>query len=283
MEIVFAGICCWVDAPSPRTGKTVIIRNALAGGTHSGALIPPHHAFIHVKRDQVDSGGWTYDWAGGDDNLLFYLNGDYVTFDPVPSGGSIDLSLVPHVLDAVDTDPICPAAQEIRFGYLENPNAASVLGLVDIPVDADVRSDANLHQAIFATLTMPGAPVTITATPFDGEAPVRSLKVTDPNARMFIANVTLSEYLTGVGALDDSHRYLVCDIFKPKPTESKAALTHSALQSASANSRPKHGKGQSDMLSLDHISLTTLRRAARRNMSDFLDTLAMGCSDSQWP
>jgi len=58
MDIVFAGICCWVDAKPPTTGKTVIVRNALGGGTHQGNIIPPHFAFIHAKREQIDAHDW---------------------------------------------------------------------------------------------------------------------------------------------------------------------------------------------------------------------------------
>jgi hypothetical protein len=34
---------------------------------------------------------------------------------------------------------------------------------------------------------------------------------------------------------------------------------------------------------LDEISIRALHDAANRSMSTFLDALAAGCSDSQWP
>lgn len=280
MEIVFAGICCWVDSPPPRTGKTVIIRNASEGGTHRSIEVPRHDAFIHVKRGQADATNWTHDWTGSEDNLLFYFGGDYVTFDPPSSGGEIDLSLVPHVLGAEDAVPICPAADEIRVGFLKQPHVTNVLALVHVPADADVHGEVNQKNAVFVTMNIPTAPVTIAATPFDGKGNVRSLTVTDPDARVFIANVTMSEYLTGEGTTDDIHQYLVCEIFKARvPSASGQAI----MRSSAACAEEHEDEPLLARASLDYISLSMLRRARNRRMSDFLDTLAAGCSDSQWP
>jgi hypothetical protein len=287
MQIVFAGICCWVDASPPKLGKTVIIRNALGGGMHNGMPIPSHTAFIHAKRDQVDASNWGSNWSGSDDNLLFWLTGDYLTFDPVPSGGAIDISLLPHVRDSNNTDAICPGADEIRPGFLENPTPSAVLALVDVPPDADVHCTPNANHAMYATLTIPATPVTVTATPFeDGDSSPRSLTINDPDARVFIANVTVSEYLAGVGAPDDDHKYLVCEIFSPhavvtgKPGETKLSERRKASLPVLAS---RKSVTEAHAAELDRITLTKLRRAANRSMHEFLDTLAGGCSDSRWP
>jgi hypothetical protein len=281
MDIVFAGICCWVDAVPPKQGKTVIIRNALRGGTHAGDTIPSHWAFIHAKRDDVDTANWPISLAG-DDNVFLYLTGDYLTIDPQPTGGITDISLLPHVLGDDAKEPICPAADRIRTGFCQQPQTSRVLALVDLPPDAPVTCEANEHKAIYATLHIPQAPVTITATPFaDSPGLPRSLIITNPNAEVFIANVSFGDYLIGAGAPDDNHKYLVCDIFK-SATQTQLALpanpdvpttTFAAVLSLSE----VHAN------ELDHVSLGTLKRAAGREMRDFLSTLAAGCSDSQWP
>lgn len=283
MDIAFAGICCWVDAKPPKSGKTVIVRNALGGGTHKGAVIPPHFAFIHAKRDRIDTHNWGIGWAGGDDNVLLWLTGDYVTFDPLPSGGSIDISLLPHVAARITTDAICPAADEIRSGFRDDPSAANVLALIDLPPDADVRCGTNDRQAVFATLHIPEAPVMITATPFaDSEGVPRSLTVLDPDAQIFIANVNMPEYLTGIGAPDDDHQYLVCDIFKPRVSAATSGSSV-ARSAASATLSASLSVAEAQLSELDRVSLATLRRASSRHMRDFLSSLAAGCSDSQWP
>jgi hypothetical protein len=282
VNIVFVGICCWVDARPPKKGKTVIVRNALGGGTHKGVVIPPHFAFIHAKRHHIDTHDWGVGWAGGDDNVLLWLTGDHVTFDPVPSGGSIDISLLPHVAARITTDPICPAADEIRNGFLEDPSAGNVLALIDLQADSDVRCGTNSRQAAFATLHIPDAPVTITATPFaDSEGVARSLTVVDPDAQLFIANVNMPEYLTGVGAVDDDHQYLVCDIFKPRVSSATSVSTVQRSVTSEAHSVLSVAEAQAS--ELDRVSLATLRRASSRYMNDFLSSLAAGCSDSQWP
>jgi hypothetical protein len=282
MDIVFAGICCWVDALPPKTGKTVIIRNALRGGTHAGASIPSHWAFIHAKRDDVDATNWPISLAG-DDNVFLYLTGDYLTFDPQPAGGTTDITLLPHVLGDDARDPICRAADQIRSGFSQQPQTARVLALVDLPPDAPVTCEANEHEAIYATLHLPQAPVTITATPFaDSPGLPRSLTITNPNAEVFIANVSFGDYLIGVGAPDDDHKYLVCDIFKAA-TRTQLDLPPSPAVPATTTFAAVLSLSEVQADELDHVSLGTLKRAAGRDMRDFLSTLSAGCSDSQWP
>ena len=106
MEIVFAGICCFVDAKAPKTGKTVIIPNSRRGGLKDAVPIPPHRAFIHAKRRNVEMSNWQPAITVGDDDVFFYLEGDRITFDPVPAGGSIDITSLPHVKDATGDLPI---------------------------------------------------------------------------------------------------------------------------------------------------------------------------------
>jgi hypothetical protein len=282
VDIIFAGICCWVDAKAPNTGKTVIIPNALLGGTHRGSIIPPHSAFIHAKRNEVDSANWEVEWTGGDDNLLFMLDGDYITFDPTPGGGSIDIALLPHVKARVDRDPICSSADEIRPGFRDQPNPLHVLGLAELPADASVSCFSNDTGAVFAKLHMPSAPVTITATPFNGVGITRSLTVIDPDARVLIANVSMPEYLLGIGAPDDDHKYLVCEMFRPHsraqlptpiaPREVASAVMSTTLSVAEARAND-----------MERVTLSTLKRASQKDMHDFLCTFAVGCSDSQWP
>jgi len=287
VQVVFAGICCWVDSPAPKQGKTVIVRNALNGGSHQGSPIPPHTAFIHAKRNDVDAADWPVNWAGADDNLLFWLTGEHLSFDPAPNGGAIDITLIPHVRDTVGTDPICPRAGEIRPGFLANPTSDAVLALVELPPEADVHAETNAKNAIYATLTIPDAPVTITATPFDG-GPSRSLVVTNPEARVFIANVSVPEYLLGVGAEDDDHKYLVCEIFRPVgPEISVKPVVVGDTPAPRRRSTPMLASiaplSNAHAAELDRVSLSTFHNAANRGMRVFLDTLAGGCSDSQWP
>lgn len=280
MDIVFSGICCWVDACPPKSGKTVIVRNALGGGTHRGSVIPSHFAFIHAKRDQVDAHDWPVAWAGGDDNVLFYLTGDYLTFDPMPTGGAIDISLLPHVAARVSTDPICAAADELRHGFRDDPSSANVLAIVDVPAGTPVYSAMNDKQAAFAAIRFADAPVTITATPFPDSGGVqRSLRIIDPNAEVFIANVNMPEYLAGVGAPDDDHKYLYCDIFKPSHGSAASVVPRGDDCRVAATLSVAEAQASE----LDRVTLTALQRAAQRQMCDFLSTLAAGCTSSQWP
>lgn len=275
MEIVFAGICCWVDAKAPKNGKTVIIPNATRGGSKDGVPIPPHSAFIHAKRNQVESSNWAPALTAGEDNLVFLLEGDAITFDPVPGGGSIDIRNLPHVRDRVGDEPICEAADEIRAPFRDRPDPLYVSGLVDLPAEASVSTSTNGNGAMFATLHMPDIPVTITATPFKGGAP-RWLRITDPSAPVFVCNVSMMDYLLGNTADDDSHKYLVCEMFKPRssaaPAISRATGNATMLAELSEAAPRPHGD-----------ELAKLRNTSGKVMQDFLCTFAAGCSDSQWP
>jgi hypothetical protein len=276
MEIVFAGICCWVDAKAPKAGKTVIIPNAKRGGAHRGSLIPPHSAFIHAKRHQVDSSDWQ-PAVTVDDNLVFMLEGDSITFDPVPSGGAIDVSDLPHVRARITNEPICPAADELRPGFRDHPIADNVLGLVDLSPDAHVFTSSNGHGAMFATLDMPAAPVTIKATPFHPPAKVRSLKITDPSATVFIANVTMMDYLLGNPAPDDEHKFLVCEMFAPRST------LHTMPSVARRRAPMMVAQLSEQATPFDVKNVSGLEGTAAKIMEDFLCGFAAGCSDSQWP
>ena len=283
MEIIISGICCWVDAAPPKTGKTVIIRNALNGGTHAGALIPPHYAFIHAKRHQVDETDWPADWGNSDD-VLFWLTGDYLTIDPIPSGGSVDISMLPHVASGSMSDPICPNADEIRPGYCDDPATERVLALLDVPSDADVVSGVTEKGAAFAALRMPAAPVTITATPFgDSIGIARSLKIIDADAKVFIVNVNMPEYIAGFGARDDEHKYLVCEIFRERTTDMAAEAGKSPAEAFAALLDEVPPGAPAELYELGDGSITPLQHAAGRDMCDYLNTLAGGCSASQWP
>lgn len=279
MEIVFAGICCWIDAKPPKSGKTVIIPNTTRGGTHSGSNIPPHSAFIHAKRGQVESSDWAPTLMAGDDNLVYMFEGDFLTFDPVPSGGSIDITELPHVKAAVTNQPICPFADEIRPGFRDDPDPVKVLGLVELPGDAPVSTSANGRGAMFANLHMPKGPVTIKATPFTG-GPSRSLQVIDGSASIFVCNVSIMDYLLGNLVREDDHKYLVCEMFRPRsirnaddsPKQQDGELAVARLSSEEEQPGPP-----------DHASLSRLNLASGKVMHDFLCTFAAGCSDSQWP
>lgn len=282
MEIVISGICCWVDAPAAQGGKSVIIRNALNGGIHDNSLIPPHYAFIHAKRDQVDETDWPGDW-GSDEDVLFWLTGDRITIDPMPPAGTIDISMLPHVMSSALTDPICPNAEEIRPGYCDDPATERVLALLHIPADTEVSSGTTEKGAAFAALRIPSSPVTITATPFTDSIGVkRSIRITDPDAQVFIVNVNMPEYIIGLGARDDDHKYLVCEIFR----------THAAASSSSDGKSPAEAFSEladvvppatGELCEIGNGEVTPLRYAAGRAMTTYLNTLAAGCSASQWP
>jgi hypothetical protein len=278
VEIVFAGICCWVDAKVPKVGKTVIIPNSTRGGTRRGRPIPPHSAFIHAKRQQVESTNWTPAFTAGEDNLAFLLGGDFVTFDPLPGGGAIDIADLPHVRAQVANEPICPAADELRPGYRDHPNAVNVLGLIDLPPEAAVSTSSHGKGAMVARLRMPDGPVTITATPFANDTGPRSLKITDPNASVFICNVSMMDYFLGIPAEDDDHKYLVCEMFKPhvmanpnSPNDSDVPMMVAELSEPEEEDR------------VDGSKLSKLQETTGKAMDDFLCTFAAGCSDSQWP
>lgn len=282
MDIVFSGICCFVDAASPAGGKTVIVRNALQGGTHRGNVIPPHYAFLHAKREHVDTSNWGSGWLASEDNIILWLTGDRLTFDPIPSGGAIDISQLPHVVTPGAEGSICPAADEIRPGFRDNPTATRVLALVDLPADAPVSCGTNVRGAAYATLHMGQRPVTITATPFaDGTGVVRSVTITDPDAQIFVSNVDINGYLIGEGAPDDDHKYLICELFRP--AMARVAGEPQPLQgSLAALAQVETGRARS-AAAFDEVSLGALRRAAGRGMPEFLSTFAAGCSASQWP
>lgn len=274
MEIVFAGIICWVNAKSPKSGKTVIIPNSTAGGSHGGADIPGHNAFIHAKHHQVDSSNWKPDITAGEDNVIYLLKGDFLTFDPVPSGGSIKIDDLPHVKLHVADIPICSFADELRPAYRDEPNAANVAALVELPADAQVSTSSNGRGAMFAKLHIANGPVTLTATSFDGTNK-RSLTIADPSASLFICNVTMGDYLLGNPAKDDNHRYLICEMFRPRATHSG---TTTATEPPDATVR------LSDLEeSIQPPDLSGLVGASGMAMHDYLVTFAAGCSDSQWP
>lgn len=274
MEIVFAGICCWIDSVPPGTGKTVIIPNASRGGAHRGTPIPPHSAFIHVKKGQVETTNWE---AGvtSEDNLIFLLDGESITFDPVPSGGAIDISALPHVRDRAGKEPICRAADELRPGFVDKPEKLRVAGLVRLPADADVTTSANGNGATFAVLRMPNQPVTITATPFSGSG-ARTLRITDPSATVFIANVTLMEYLRRTPAATDDHQFLVCHMFTARSAANDTAAAGIGREVMLAELAGPEG----EPVDFDAASALTGTSATAE---DFFCGFAAGCSDSQWP
>lgn len=283
MEIVISGISCFVDPLPPKTGKTVILRNALQGGMHQSTSIPPHYAFIHAKKAQVDMDQWGSGWLGTEDNVMLWLTGDYLTFDPMPRGGTIDLSALPHVVAVSDSEPICSAADEIRPGFRENPSSRNVLALIDLPADAPVTCGRNEKGAAYAKLHIDSDLVTITATPFsDGTGSPRSIRIMDPNAQVFIANVDINSYLLGDGAPDDSHKYLVCEVFGPRGDGGAADAVDDERAVAMLASVESALPQYTDAV-VDQVSLRELRCAAGRDMPDFLSTFAAGCSASQWP
>jgi hypothetical protein len=283
MDIVFSGICCFVDSALPSVGKTVVVVNALRGGTHQGNLIPPHYGFLHAKREHVDTRNWGSGWLASDDNVLLWLTGDRITIDPMPRGGSIDISQLPHVAMQTSKESICPAAAEIRQGFRDNPSAFNVLALIDLPADAPVASGANDNGAVFATLHIDDAPVTITATPFDDSSGVsRSITVLNRDAHVFVANVDIDSYLLGDTAPDDNHKYLVCEMFRPRLAAS--AMSFRVRPRANLPSHLARVDGDASQHNpADRVSVGALRRAAGRGMPHFLSTFAAGCSNSQWP
>jgi|GEM_PF-5208247 len=281
MEIVISGICCWVDAP--QGGKTVIIRNALNGGVHENSLIPSHYAFIHAKRDQVDETEWPGDW-GNDEDVLFWLTGDRVTIDPMPPRGAIDISMLPHVASGALTDPICPNAEEIRPGYRDEPVTERVLALLDVPPNTEVTSGTTERGAAFAALRIPSDPVTITATPFeDSLGRKRSLKILHPDAQVFIVNVNMPEYITGIGARDDDHKYLVCEIFRPRAADHSSSAGTSPAEAFAKLADVVPPPMSGELCGIGDGGVTALHYAAGRAMTNYLNTLAAGCSASQWP
>lgn len=284
MDIVFSGICCFVDKEPCGSGKTIIVRNALGGGMHGGFPIPPHYAFVHAKRQHVDTTNWGSGWLASEDNVLLWLTGDYVTFDPMPRGGSIDVSVLPHVTMAKDTDVICPAADEIRPGFCHHPSAYNVLALIDLPQDVPISSTTNERGAAYAKMHLNEAPLTITARPFeDGAGQERSITITDPDAQIFISNVDINSYLLGTGASDDTHRYLVCEVFKPRAMDGAVQQDEEPGTGPIAVLADVEPEGAASESALDQVSLGALRRAAGRDMSDFLSSFAAGCSPTQWP
>jgi hypothetical protein len=273
-----------MDSAQPGEGKTAVIPNVMAGGRHRGALIPSHQAFIHVKRQSVNSDEWGHGWFGGDDNLYFWLTGDRLTFSARPEVGTPDLDMLPHVRQKTGADPICPAAAEVRPGFLDEPTASNVAAIAEFPADSSIHTTANPRGAVAITVRMPGDSLRITATPLlDSDNVARTLVVTDPEARVIIANVNFGDYITGIGAPDDDHKYLICGMFRPRATRSvplPAADGDSGMLAVAAEVSPAAALHAAE---LDRISINALQRAAHRAMSTFLDSLASGCSNSQFP
>ena len=277
MDITFLGICCLIDAKASQGGKIVVIPNALRGGMYKEKSIPPHTAFIHAKGHQVDTRGWPAQIRKGD-NSLFRLYGDYISFDPKPSGGSINIAALPHVKVDAHKKPICKAADELRAGIVDRPNPNNVLGLVHLPADAHVTTGATGMGAVYAVLHIDAAPVTIIATPFMS-GPVRSMTFEDPQASIVIANVTLGDYLSGVSAHEDNHRYLICNIFQP----AAAVVSPAVPQLDSQMSYAELSSPETIPHPFDEVDMETLESANGRPLEDFLSTFTAGCSASQWP
>jgi hypothetical protein len=177
----------------------------------------------------------------------------------------------------VTKEPICPAADELRHGFRDDPTAFNVLGLVDVPPDAPISTSSNGNGAMFATMRMPDGPLTIMAKPFDSAMRQRTLQVIDPSASVFIANVTMIDYLLGQRAPDDDHQYLVCEMFKPhsKPNATASHETSALVMKTELSERETN--------SVDEAAIANVQATAGKIMQDFLCTFAAGCSDSQWP
>jgi hypothetical protein len=285
MEIIFAGICCWVDTPAG-TGKTVILPNALSGGTvrTTNQTIPGHTAFIHAKQGDVDVAQWPSDMSGGD-NQYFWFGGQTVTFDPPPTGGAINIDALPHVRDNIGgIVPICTQADIPRPGALNNPDPAVALALVRVPA-GQVVTFTNGRRAILASLILNTAPVTIIATPFR-TGTVRRLTITNANARVVIANTTFGDYVREQGAADNHHQFLYCDMFLPTPAVGGFAArpiapTVSVPNIARIAPTEVIENARAELLA--DVTGRDLHNANRRDMRSFFDTLAVGCSNSQWP
>lgn len=283
MEIVFAGICCWVDAVTGG-GKTVIVQNALRGGFHK-AVIPAHTAYIEANETQLDLDPQKTTWetdVSMKKTRFYFLDGSRITFDPPPANGSINIANLPHVRDHGSSTPICDGADEIRDGFLNSPRADAVLGLVHIPA-GPVTTYQNGNQAFFASLVLPQQSVKIVATSFDGSV-TKQIYVKDGSARIYIANVDFDSRVNMQGAADDNHKYLYCDMFRPTIT---AMSTVTRMERAFGFDPDPRSDDESVLLNraaaLKTISLDLLTRSARRDPKEFYDSLAAGCSNSQWP
>ena len=283
MEITFAGICCWVAAPAGG-GKTVIIRNALRGGFHQ-SVIPAHTAFIEAIETQLDLDPQKTTWDADlsmKKTRFYFLDGFHITFDPMPSGGTIDIRNLPHVAVANGTTPICEGADEIRDGFLNSPRADAVLGLVHVPAGM-VTTMTNGNQAVFASLSLPQQPLKIIATSFDGSV-TKQIYVKDGSARIYIANVDFDSRLNMQGADEDTHKYLYCDMFRPQLTAMSPPMRMDRAVAHDPTARTAEAAVLVNRTAvLEKISLDLLTEPARRDPKDFYDSLAAGCSNSQWP
>lgn len=87
------------------------------------------------------------------------------------------------------------------------------------------------------------------------------------------------DYLLGNLVREDDHKYLVCEMFRPRsirnasdsPKQQDDAMAMARLSSEEQPDPP------------DRDSLSRLNLASGKVMHDFLCTFAAGCSDSQWP
>ena len=315
-KIMFGGICCLADptntpsAPVPRKG---IMPNASRGKNDpNAAQIPGHSAFIDAAIGDVDASDWPDEWLRiRKERTLFKLEGDFVEFlddagQPVLTDpSSIDIS----ALEKAQTKA-GGCGDQIDESLLEHPSADDVAALIDLP-GGPIEVQRFARGALVSVLTVPNG-TRIVATTFDGNS-TRSLKIVNANATITIANVVLNDYITGEGPVDEAHGLLYCDILIP-PESTPALGDLKALKLTSKSASRQAPNAATKGCGCGSTANATITRFMRKDDPDPgdvsspgdgnddgsrgsaahppfgssqalapLDTLAGGCSNTQWP
>jgi hypothetical protein len=253
MEILFAGICLWEGSKKP--ALLGLMPNGKGGMNHGGHTIPPHTAGIMVKSGEVDASQWPKPPANitvkGVPHLLFELDGEDLSFDPVPNGGTTALPGLPALG--------CVGQRVIKPSLTGNaPARSAVLARIQMPGNARMNVVNNRHGAKVARVDVADG-TELVSKPFDG-SPERRLKFTGPTA--IVANIDLASALALNPNPDDEHAHLYCPMFI---TEGEAETVAEASTASVAEPDAK----------------AVLARL-RGRLADQL-TIGPGCSNTQWP
>lgn len=261
MEVLFAGICLW-EGQSKAPARLGLMPNARSASSHGGHTIPPHTACVLVKQNDVDTSQWPQApqsvMLDGAPHFLFELQGDDISFDPAPSGGSVGVGSLPR-LSCATGKVVAPSTTGA------SPSSTELSARIDMPASAPLRVVPNRHGAQVTSLIVADG-TELVSKPFGGVE--RRLKFPNPNPAVIVANIDLASALaTGPVNPDDEHAHAYCPLFVDP---SAPAIAPAA--SIAPNLAPPPPTARA-----------ILQQAKRRRRLGDQLTIGAGCSNSQWP